>query len=58
MKAGHRSKSVSFGVVVTNKLDNSIISESSSVDIIDGAKVGTFGEKTFNRVNSEMVNSV
>ena len=39
VKAGHRSKSVSFGVVVTNKLDNSIISESSSVDIIDGAKV-------------------
>ena len=39
VKAGHRSKSVTFGVVVTNKLDNSIISESSSVDLIDGAKV-------------------
>ena len=41
MVKGHRSKSVTFGVVVTNKLDNSIISESSSVDLIDGAKVSS-----------------
>ena len=38
---GHKSKSVSFGIVMTNKLDNSIISESSSVDLIDGAKLST-----------------
>ena len=38
---GQKSKSLSFGVVMTNKLDNSIISESSSVDLIDGAKLST-----------------
>ena len=40
---GHRStaKSVTFGVVMTNKIENSIISESSSVDLIDGAKLST-----------------
>ena len=41
MVKGHKSKSVSFGIVMTNKLDNSIISESSSVDLIDGAKLTT-----------------
>ena len=42
---GSRSKSVSFGVVLThpeaNKKQNSIISETSSVDLTDGNKMSS-----------------
>ena len=45
MVKGNRSKSVSFGVVLThpdaNKKQNSIISETTSVDLTDGNKMSS-----------------